>query len=88
MEGTVNKHPEVRLERVLAAMEQELIDADDDELLDVVAELGLKPSMKGSVALLGVTRRLPPWPRRTKETPRERPNAQKKAPRISDRRGS
>jgi hypothetical protein len=88
MEGTVKKHPEVRLERILAALEQELIRADDDELLDVVAELGLKPSMKGSVALFGVTHRLPPWPRRTGETPAEALRTQKKAPRISDRRGS
>jgi hypothetical protein len=88
MEGTVKQHPDVRLERILAALEQELIHADDEELLEVVAELGLKPSMKGSVALLGVTRRLSPWPHHTEETSPEAPSAQKKAPRISDRRGS
>jgi hypothetical protein len=88
MEGTVKKHAVVRLERILAALEQELIGADDDELRDVVAELGLKPSMKGSVALFGVTRRLQPWPLRPEATPVETPKAQKKAPRIGDRRGS
>jgi hypothetical protein len=87
MESTVKIHPEVRLERILAALEQELIRADDDELMDVVAELGLKPSMKGSVALFGVTHRLQPWPQRPQATPANTPGAQKKAPRISDRRG-
>jgi hypothetical protein len=88
MESTVKIQPDVRLERILAALEQELINADDHELMDVVDELGLKPSMKGSVALFGVTRRLQPWPQRPETVPAETPSAQKKAPRISDRRGS
>ena len=87
MEGTVKKQPEQQLERLLAALEQELIHADDDELAAVVAELGLKPSMKGSVALFGVTRVLH-WPTRPTAAPAEAPGVQKKAPRISDRRGS
>jgi hypothetical protein len=52
---------QIQLERVLVGLELELIHADEDELMQVVAELGLKPSMKGSVALLGVTRRVAPW---------------------------
>jgi hypothetical protein len=87
MEGAVKTHPYLRLERILAALEQELIRADDDELMEVVAELGLKPSMQGSVALLGVTRAVV-WPARPQATSVEAPSAQKKAPRISDRRGS
>ena len=55
------RRAQIQLERVLTGLERELIHADDDELRQVVAELGLKPSMKGSVALLGVTRRLAPW---------------------------
>jgi len=87
METTVKTPPELRLERVLAALEQELIHADEGELMAVIAELGLKPSMKGSVALLGVTRVLV-WPQRADPAPEEAPSAQKKAPRIGDRRGS
>jgi hypothetical protein len=88
MESTVKISPDLRLERILASLEQELIHADDDELMHVIAELGLKPSMKGSAALLGVTRRLQPWPPRREAAPAETSSAQKKAPRISDRRGS
>jgi hypothetical protein len=87
MEVTVKMRPELQLERILAALEQELIHADDEELVQAVAELGLKPSMKGSVALFGVTRVLE-WPARTEAEALKAPGAQKKAPRIGDRRGS
>lgn len=52
---------QIQLERLLAGLERELIYAEDVELMEVVAELGLKPSMKGSVALFGVTRHVAPW---------------------------
>ena len=52
---------QMQLDRLLAGLERELIYAEDVELMEVVAELGLKPSMKGSVALLGVTRHVAPW---------------------------
>jgi hypothetical protein len=47
--------PELGFERLLAALGQDLLDAPDEEILTVANELGLKPSMKGSIALLGVT---------------------------------
>jgi hypothetical protein len=46
--------PEVGLERLLIALERDLLDAPHEEILAVAHELGLKPSMKGSIALLGV----------------------------------
>jgi len=46
--------PEVSLEQLLAALERELIDATDEEVLGVAADLGMNPSMKGSAAFLGV----------------------------------
>jgi hypothetical protein len=47
--------PELGLERVLAALTQELLAASDEELAQVAGEIGLKPEMQGSVALFGVT---------------------------------
>lgn len=48
------RRPDVSLEQVLAALERELIDASDEEVLAAAAELGMNPSMKGSAAFLGV----------------------------------
>ncbi len=47
--------PELGFERLLAALDQDLLDASDEEILAVADELGQKPGMKGSIALLGVT---------------------------------
>lgn len=47
--------PELGLERLLAALGQDLLAAPDAEIRDVANELGQKPGMKGSIALLGVT---------------------------------
>ena len=47
--------PELGLERLLAALGQDLLDASNEEILAVANELGQKPGMKGSMALLGVT---------------------------------
>jgi hypothetical protein len=47
--------PELGFERLLAALCQDLLDAPDEEILAVANELGQKPGMKGSIALLGVT---------------------------------
>ena len=48
------RRPELSLEQVLAALERELINATDEEVLAAAAELGMNPSMKGSAAFLGV----------------------------------
>ena len=47
--------PELGFERLLDALGQDLLDAPDEEILAVADELGQKPGMKGSIALLGVT---------------------------------
>jgi hypothetical protein len=47
--------PELGFERLLAALERDLIDTTNEEILVVANEIGLKPGMKGSIALLGVT---------------------------------
>ena len=47
--------PELGFERLLVALDRDLLDATDEEILGVVDELGMKPTMKGSMALLGVT---------------------------------
>jgi hypothetical protein len=49
-------HPELALERLLIALERDVIDATDEELLTAARELGMNPSMKGSAAFFGVTR--------------------------------
>jgi hypothetical protein len=43
------------LANTLRALEQELLDASDEEVLAAAAAIGLKPDMKGSIALAGVT---------------------------------
>jgi hypothetical protein len=73
------RRAQIQLERVLVALELELIHADDDELMQVVAELGLKPSMKGSVALLGVTRNVAPWGLRLRSAQPDNPAKSKSA---------
>lgn len=57
--------PETTLERVLAALERELVEATDEEILEAAHELGMKPEMKGSAAFLGL--RYPSVARRAEE---------------------
>ncbi|HEY2591549.1 MAG TPA: hypothetical protein VGI35_08150, partial [Steroidobacteraceae bacterium] len=47
--------PELGLERVLAALEHDLLDATDQEIREAANELGMNPTLKGSAALFGVT---------------------------------
>jgi hypothetical protein len=44
-----------RLEGLLDALEQELIEATDEEILAAAGDLGMNPAMKGSAAFFGVT---------------------------------
>ena len=46
--------PETALERILDALEHELIEASDAEVLAAADDLGMKPRMKGSAAFLGL----------------------------------
>ncbi len=50
-----NTFPELGFERVLLSLERELLAVPDEEIADAATEIGLKPDMKGSVALFGVT---------------------------------
>lgn len=47
--------PDQALERLLTALEHELLDATDEEILAAAKELGMDPTMKGSSAFAGVT---------------------------------
>ena len=46
--------PPLRLARILLALEQELIDASDEDIMEAAADLGMNPKMKGSAAFLGI----------------------------------
>jgi hypothetical protein len=66
---------EERLDGLLDALEQELTEATDEEILAAAGDLGMDPAMKGSAAFFGVTvdlrtksqqgqiSRLPDWAR-------------------------
>jgi hypothetical protein len=44
-----------RFEQLLAALERELIEATDEEILEAASDLGMNPAMRGSAAFFGVT---------------------------------
>ena len=46
---------ELGFERLLTALECDLLDATDEEIAAVASELGIEPGMKGSLALVGIT---------------------------------
>ena len=46
---------ERRLQRVLAALEHEVLHATDQEVCDAVRDLDIDPDMKGSIAWVGIT---------------------------------
>jgi hypothetical protein len=46
---------EERLDGLLDALEQELTEATDEEILAAAGDLGMNPTMKGSAAFFGVT---------------------------------
>jgi hypothetical protein len=49
------QRPDSALERLLLALEDELLQATDEEVLAAAHELGMNPAMKGSAAFFGVT---------------------------------
>ncbi len=53
--------PELALERLLLAIEHELLAASDHDVEVAARELGIKPEMKGSIALVGIIHFA--WPR-------------------------
>ena len=50
----IEAFPETALERVLEALERELVAASDAEILEAAHDLGMKPEMKGSAAFIGL----------------------------------
>jgi len=46
--------PEAKLTRVLEALEQEMIDASDEEIMAAAIELGMNPTIKGSALFEGL----------------------------------
>jgi hypothetical protein len=66
--------PEVGFERVMTALERDLLDATDEQIVSAAKELGMNPTMKGSAALFGVTlmwQRRPPSDERPRKTARQ-----------------
>jgi hypothetical protein len=51
---TASTSAETRLARILQALEQELLDASEEEVLAAAAELGMNPKMKGSALFAGL----------------------------------
>ena len=47
--------PELRFERLLAALERDLLGATDQEILEAANEIGMDPTLRGSAALFGAT---------------------------------
>ena len=56
--------PELALNRVLAGLEKELVDATDDEVEQAAQDLGMNLRMKGTAAFAGV---LGPSPKRIED---------------------
>ena len=57
--GMTPTPPDVALDRVLAGLEQELVEATDDEIEQAAQDLGMNVKMKGSAAFIGVTYTFP-----------------------------
>jgi hypothetical protein len=54
--------PEVALERLLEALESEILAASDEDILEAARDLGMNPAMRGSAAFLGLKGpALPHW---------------------------
>jgi hypothetical protein len=46
--------PEIALTRILDALERELVEATDEEIMQAAMDLGMNPNMKGSAAFAGL----------------------------------
>lgn len=68
----MEQRPDAALARILEALERELIAAADAEIIGVLEELGMRPEMKGSVALFELLHRLRPDPPEDPEPEGER----------------
>jgi hypothetical protein len=50
----MSERPDVGLERLIQGLEQELLEATDEEFMVGARDLGMNPDMKGSAAFIGV----------------------------------
>jgi hypothetical protein len=66
------------LRHTLDALEQELLDASDEEVLAAAAELRLNPDMQGSIALAGVTQLVPAVRQRQADDAAARPSRRRR----------
>jgi hypothetical protein len=73
------KGPERALERLLLALERDVTEATDEEVMSAARELGMNPAMKGSAAFFGVT--VPAW-----FQPLPRTTTRRKRPHVARRR--
>ena len=55
----ISNPPDVALNRVLAGLGQELVEATDEEIAEAAKKLGMNIRMKGSAAFLGVFGSMP-----------------------------
>lgn len=56
--------PELGLERLLLALERDLLDMADREIVEAANEIGMNPIQKGSAALFGVLFTMKPTAKR------------------------
>ena len=77
--------PERSFEDLLASLERDLLDASDEEILAVANELGIKPEMKGSIALFGVA--VAVRFKDPRKSPRRQSRSESSATRARSRRG-
>jgi len=54
--------PELRLDRVVDALSEDVTRASDEEILEACADLKIEPQMKGSIAFLGLKKGLQFFP--------------------------
>lgn len=54
MRAKMRRLPETTLERLLEALERELVAASDAEIIAAANDLGMQPHMKGSAAFMGL----------------------------------
>ncbi|HEU4590541.1 MAG TPA: hypothetical protein VFS13_06500 [Steroidobacteraceae bacterium] len=53
--NVIREQPDVALDRVLAGLETELVEASDEEVMQAAGDLGMNLNMKGSAAFVGLS---------------------------------
>jgi hypothetical protein len=71
--------PDVGLEKLIHGLEQELLEAADEEFMAGARDLGMNPEMKGSAAFLGVKNLTPQLLAALRHAYREHPQSSAKS---------